>query len=198
MNQILTIIWLKYKMFAHGLHRTERIVDLVIRIFFYFMFASASLAIAFGFGVIIYIMSQSIDKTALLITYYIAFYACFFIGVITPLIFQASSPAFEPSRFLLFPLSHKKLYGFSLFATFFDPVHLFYYPTLLTILLMRAFHYKLPLLSDLVIIICMILFYVIWGNTLVLILQSVLKKRKSKELLMLISMLILIAFSFLP
>jgi hypothetical protein len=153
---------------------------------------------AVGFAVLIYYMAQSHEAQGLVTAYYAICYTCFFFSVISPLFIEAGSQGFEPARFLIFPIRRRRIYEISLAACFTNPEHLFIYPTFLAVCFTGILIHQLSALPALLIVFCIVVFFVVWSNTLILILQSILKKRRAREIVAILSFMILVAFSMLP
>jgi len=198
MEQIFTIIWLRFILLTHKLRSASGLFSFIIQIMFFVFGAMASIAMAVGFGAMTHMMAQSPETKSLLFGYYIIFYTIFFFGVISPLFVGTGSYVFEPSRFLIFPITRKRLYEISMASCFGNPEHLFNYPALLAVFIAAIIINPSSAILVVIIILLISIFYVVWGYTLLLILQSMLKKRKTKEIIAIISFMLLVALSIVP
>lgn len=170
MDQVFTLIWLKFKMMTHKLCHATGIANLVVQIIFLISNAFMSLVIAAVFGGLIYLTGRTAGAPNLLTVSYIMFYTFFFFGVVIPCLSAGGNLAFEPAQFLVYPLSRSRLYLISLAANIFNLEHMLYYPALLTVAIIEIFVFRSGLLLAFMIPFCIALFYIVWNNTLILML----------------------------
>ncbi len=198
MDQVLTIIWLRFKLISYKLRTLSGIANLISTVMLFIAGAGLSLGMAFGFGALTFFASQSADELLLQVSLYVIFYVLLLFGILVPLLLATGNPGFESIRFLQFPISHKKLYGITLSACFGNPEHLFYYPTLITLFSVGFFAFGAKTWIGLIILLFILFFHVVWNHTLVLIFQRIMRKRRMREIVVLIAFMLFIFLSLMP
>ena len=198
MDRLFAIIWLRLKLMRHSMRSASGIINLIAGAAMFMAGAAVSLGMAVGFGILIYLTGRSGEILYLRLSYFVVFYAFFFFGVLFPVMFMMGTTSFAPSRFLIFPMSRRTLYGVMLASCAGNPEHLFYYPALIAVFITGAAARGINLIAASGIFICIFAFFIVCSNALVLVFQSMMKKRKIKEIIAIVSFMLLIALSFIP
>ncbi len=198
MQKLLAIVWLRWKLLIRQAGSTSGIINLITGIMLFALGAIISLGLAAGFGIWIYLSAKTGEIFYLRIAWYIVFYSFFFFGVILPILITQRTIGFEPSRFIVFPISRRMLYGITLSSSFMGSEHLFYYPALIAVFLAGVIIRGDNLLVGGFVCFAFLLFNGAVGNTVLLILQNIMKRRRIREIVLIVSFMIIVALSFIP
>jgi hypothetical protein len=151
-----------------------------------------------GLGIMVHLFASSGDPDKLRTAFLIVFWVAFFFGIFLPLLRGTMNQGFDVSPFVVFPLSRPRLYAINLAATFGGTDHLLYYPTLLATAVAGVLAPGVPAAAGLALIGLCLFFYVAWGHALALLLVSVMRARRIREIVGIVVLLLLIAASFVP
>jgi hypothetical protein len=198
MNRALTIIWLRFTMWLHGLRHATGVMDTVAGGLKALLAGLVAIGLGIAFGGLTYLVVTSDTDEALQIGLHVACYSLAFFAVVLPLLFGGGRANLDLARLAFFPISRASLYRISLASSFASGNHIFWYPSLLGLTLSAVLLPDINRLLGLVLILVTMVLLVVWSNLLLLLLGLVMRRRATKELLGLAAFLILIIASFAP
>ncbi len=198
MQKLAAIVWLRWKLLVRQAGSTSGIINLITGIILFALGAVISLGMAAGFGIWIYLSAQTGEIFYLRIAWYIVFYSFFFFGVLLPLLITQGAIGFEPSRFIVFPISRRMLYGITLSSSFIGSEHLFYYPAFIAVFLAGVLFHGDNLFIGGIVCLAFLFFNVSVGTTIFLFFQNIMKRRRIREIVLIVAFMIIVALSFIP
>lgn len=157
-----------------------------------------ALVLAATFGVLIHIAVRDGDADEIRTAFLITFYAFLFFGVFLPLLTGTMNPGFDASPFRVFPISRAKLYAITLLSSFGNPEHLLYYPALAVVCVTGVLPPGSGVVAGLATILLILLFYAGWGNAFVLFLVTVMRRRRAREILVIVAFMLIVGASLAP
>ncbi len=181
MGKVLAIIQLRYKLAVNGLRGVAAVGDLVSRIIITILGGLFSIGLAVVIGLATHKIVAANDEHALLLLFHAAFLIFLMMAIVIPAARGFLNQGIEVSRFLVFPISHRKLYAVTLGSCGVGSDHLIYYPGLAAMCLAGALPPDRGGLLGLGIVGLLVAAYVIWGHTIALGAQAVMKIRGVKE-----------------
>lgn len=195
MGKILAIIWLRYKLGLNSLRSVAAIGDLASRLILLFLGGLFSIGLALGLGLATHKIVGRNDELALRLLFHAAFLIFLMLAIIIPLARGFLNQGIEVSRFLVFPISYRKLYAVTLGSCSVGSDHLIYYPGLVVMCLAGALPPGRGVFLGLGIVGLLVAAYVIWGHTIALVAQAVMKIRGVKEAAAILGILAILAVS---
>jgi hypothetical protein len=195
-SQIRAIVWLRFKLLMRRARSTTGVLNAISALLLALVGIVLSLGLAVGFGAMIALTSD--DPLAAGLAYAIPLYTFLFFGVVVPVIRGAIEQGFDAKPFLVFPISRVRLYFVTLAAAFGGVEHIFYYPAMLAIAGVTLAVVGLSPLPFLLILLLIVVFYVAWGNTINLILTTVMRGRRVREYIAIIAVTLLLLVSIGP
>jgi hypothetical protein len=157
-----------------------------------------AIGLAIGFGVMTHMLARGRDESMMRLGFMVTFYSFLFFGAILPLVMGVSNQGFDVAPFRLFPIGRPKLYSITLAAYAASPEQLLYYPALVTVTLTGVVFAGVNIPIGLTLIGLLLLFYVAWGNAALLFLAGIMRRRRIREVLVMIAFMFLIAASLVP
>jgi hypothetical protein len=121
-----------------------------------------------------------------------------FLAVVMPLFFGAGRVQVPLHQLLVFPLGRWKLYRVALGASLASGANLFWYPILASVTCVALAFNDVPATYWLMVVALLAACFVIWLNTLLTLVQWILRKRSIRELVVLICLVLLIVVTLLP
>jgi hypothetical protein len=198
MNRLLAVIWLKSRIWWHGMRSRARAADTAVAIIMSFFGAAFSIGLAVGLGVVAYVAFLDGDADAGNVGLQIVFWVMGFLAVALPVFFGLGQPAVPVARLAVFPFSRGSLYWIVLAASLASSFHLLWYPSLLavgiSVLVLHGANAALGCTVLTVFALCL----VVWCNTVLQVVQRLLGRRSMRELAALIGFVLLVAASLLP
>jgi len=180
MDKTLAIIWLRYRLAVNRLRTFAAIGDLISLVAIWTLGGIFSLGLAVGLGLATHKIVAANEETPLTVLFNVAFLIFLVMAILIPIARGFLNPGLEVSRFLMFPISYRKLYAVTLGSSSVGSDHLLYYPGLLAMCLAGALPAGRDGLVGLGIVLLLVASYVIWGHTIALLAQVVLKLRGVK------------------
>jgi hypothetical protein len=157
-----------------------------------------ALGMATGLGLMVHLFVAGGEPDRIRLGFLIVFWVSFFFGIIMPLLVGAMNQGFDAAPFRVFPLSRRRLYAVTLAASLGGSDHMLYYPTMVAVALTGVLLPGVPVLAGVALIVLVPLFLVIWGHALALLLTSVMRTRRAREITGIVALLLLIGVSFVP
>jgi hypothetical protein len=157
-----------------------------------------AIGLAIGFGVMTHMLARGGDESMMRLGFMVTFYSFLFFGAILPLVMGVSNQGFDVAPFRLFPIGRPKLYSITLAAYAASPEQLLYYPALVSVTLTGVVFAGVNIPIGLTLIGLLLLFYVAWGNAALLFLVGIMRRRRIREVLVMIAFMVLIAASLVP
>jgi len=198
MQRLIALIWLRSRMWWHGLRSRATAADTAVAVILAVIGAILSVALAFALSVITHVGLRDDTGDAVHVALLVVFWMLGFLAVVMPLFFGFGQPQVPLRRLLVFPFSHWNLYRISLASSFVGGVNLFWYPVLVAVSIVACVVDGAPpvywLAATMVFAICL----VVWCNTVLIIVQWVLRKRSVRELAVLVGLILVVVVSMLP
>jgi hypothetical protein len=198
MQRLGALVGLRSRMWWHSLRSRATAADSAVAVILAVIAAVLSAALAFALSVIAHVGLRDGDEAAVHVGLLVVFWMLGFLAVVMPLFFGFGQPQVPLRRLLVFPFSHWNLYRISLASSFASGVNLFWYPVLAAVSIVACVVNAAPpvywLVATTVFAICL----VVWCNTLMIILQWVLRKRSVRELAALVGLILVVVVSTLP
>jgi ABC-2 type transport system permease protein len=185
-------------MWWHGLRSRATAADTAVAVILAFIAAMLSIALAFALSVITHVGLSDATEDAVHMALLVVFWVIGFLAVVMPIFFGAGQPQIPLRRLLVFPLSHLALYRISLAASFASGSSLFWYPILAAVTVVAVVLDGTPAFHWLVAIVIFALCLVIWCNTVLLLAQFALRRRRTRELVALVGLVLVVVVSMLP
>jgi ABC-2 type transport system permease protein len=198
MQRLGALVSLRSRMWWHGLRSRATAADTAVAVILVVIAAVLSGALAFALSVITHVGLRDGDEAAVHVGLLVVFWMLGFLAVVMPLFFGFGQPQVPLRRLLVFPFSHWNLYRISLASSFVSGVNLFWYPVLAAVSIVACVVNVAPpaywLVATTVFAVCL----VVWCNTLMIVLQWVLRKRSVRELATLVGLILVVVVSMLP
>ncbi|MCP4657177.1 MAG: hypothetical protein GY856_17350 [bacterium] len=195
MGKIPTIIWLRYKLAVNRLRSVAAVSDLASLLILLILGGLFSIGLAVGLGLTTHKIVEANDEFVLRILFHAAFLIFLMLAIIIPIARGLLNQGIEVSRFLVFPISYRKLYAVTLGSCSVGSDHLIYYPGLIVMCLSGALPPDRSGFLGLGLVGLLVASYVIWGHTIALVAQAVLKIRGVKEAAAILGILAILAAS---
>jgi len=128
----------------------------------------------------------------------IVFWVVAFLAVGLPVILGAAQRGVPLERLLYYPLSRGGLYRISLGASAASGVHVFWYPVLLVLTYVAVVVDRLPAPAWVAVSVVFSVSLIVWCHAVLLLVQRLLRKRRLKELVVLIGLVLLVVASMVP
>jgi hypothetical protein len=158
MSQLLTLFWLRFVIFRNSLTGRREVVSTVLRL----MILAGYLMLSLSAGLILFLIMVKMPQT---VGHWMtnSLGTLFGMLVFLTLVTQATgtSANFDPRRYILFPISFRKLFALNLISAFSEPVMMTLLPAVAGILLGRGVALAQPL-AGLVAFVCA----TVWINAL--------------------------------
>jgi hypothetical protein len=198
MNRALTLIWLRFTMWLHGLRHATGVLDTVAGGLKALLAGMVAIGLGIAFGGLTYLAVMSDNDEAVRVAFPIACYSLAFFAVVLPLLLGGGRLGLDLARLAIFPINHASLYQISLASSFVSSTQIYWYPSLLGLTLSAVILADINRWLGLLLILVTAILLVVWSNLLQLLLGLVMRRRATKELLGLAAFLILIIASFAP
>ncbi len=198
MDRVLAIVRLRPKLLARRLLGKGGTANLLGAIGLFVLGALFALGLAIGFGIMVHQLAKGGDPQNIRIGFLVCFYTFFFFGIVLPIVSGAMDQSFDAAPFLIFPISRLRLFGITLSATLGSPHHLVYLPALLAVLIAGVLFSGVHLVAGVLLLLLVFLFYLSWSNFLSLLLVSMMRGRRAREVVSLLVLGLLIVVAFAP
>jgi hypothetical protein len=185
-------------MWRHGLRSRATRADTAVAVILALLGAAFSLVLSFVLSVVVHAGLGDGSDEAVLMALMVAFWMLGFLAVVMPVFLGAGKPQVPLRRLLVFPISHWNIYRVSLAASLVGGVNLFWYPILASVTVVAVFFNRAPVASWLAIAGVFAVCLVVWCNTVLLLVQFALQRRRTRELAALVGLVILVVASMLP
>ncbi len=196
-GHVLALAWLRYRLAANRLRGAAGIADVLSGVLMTLVLGLFALGLGAGLGAATYVAVQAEDLSKLQGLLHVAFFLCFFFGVLFPVLRGLMERGLDLSRLLTFPLSHTRLYTVHLFSRGVASDHLFYYPALLAMCLAGALVPGPPALGGIAIVLGLVICNVVWGQVIALATHAGLRLRRLKEVVSVLFVLLTVGVSLL-
>ena len=133
MPRLFVLIWLRSRMWWHGLRSRASAADNAVAVILAVIAAVLSVALAFALGWVSHIGLRDGNQDALRVSMLVIFWVFGFLAVAMPVFFGFGRPQVPLSRLVVFPFCHGSLYRLSLAASFASGFNLFCYPILVAV-----------------------------------------------------------------
>jgi len=198
LDRVLAISWLRWRTAMHAMRGGAGILHLVGSVLITLIGGVFSIGMATGFGAMAYFAISRGDSDLLKITWVVLLFSCTFLGIFMPLLFAASGQGIDLRRLLVFPVSRGQLYGISLGSAFLGGEHLFYYPSLLSVSLMGFVLPGKNVIGGLALVMAFIIVVVVWSHSTMTLLQGLMRRRRSREIVVSLIFLVVVLGSMTP
>ncbi len=198
MRQLFALVWLHARIWWNGLRSHATRADTAAAVILTLLGGAFSILLAFVLSVVVRAGLSDGSDEAVQMALMIAFWMLGFLAVIMPVFLGAGKSRSPLRRLLVFPMSHWSIYRVAVTASFVEGVNLFWYPILASVTTVAIFFDHAPASAWLAMTGVFALCLVVWCNTLLLLVQHALQRRKTRELAALVGFVVLVAASMLP
>lgn len=198
MNRILTIAWVRYKLMVNSLRSRQGILNLISILVLTLIWSLVALGMAVVTGIFLFQSERKGDGETIMLMYLIILYSSMILGMILPFFIERGQSGFSISRLLVFPMRKNELFLISLGATSVSFEHLIYYPMLISFALSGFILPGRNILWGGVFILSSWTSFIVWGHALSLGLEAVVRDRKKREVLALLTFAVIILAAFSP
>jgi hypothetical protein len=197
MDRALTLVWLRFRMWLHGLRSAAGVSNLAAAVLMTVLVAIGSIGLTLALSALLFLAGTADDPDALRVSLNIALYTVLFFAVLMPPFVGAGRSGFQLAPLAVFPISIGALYRVSLAASLVSAHHLFWYPALVGVFLVVLWFGFIPF-AGVVVLLVLAAVLVVWGNTTLQLAHVLTRRRSVKELLAVTAFLILIGASVIP
>jgi hypothetical protein len=199
MGQVLTLCWLRYRIWVNGLRLVAGVANTAAAVLKSVVAAIGALALGVLFAVTSYLLVMAPDDSeGLGFGMMAAFYTMTFFAILVPLLLGAARAGLDLSRLAVFPISRARLYRISLAATLVSGTHLFWYPMLLGVTVSVVLLPAVNRMLGLALVGSILVVLVTWSHLLLLLLGMVLRRRVTREAVILVAFLVFLVASVSP
>ncbi len=198
MKQLRAIIWMRWRMMAHSLRKGSGVVNLIGQILGGLLWGTIALGAAALVSALIHEALAEARNDYLFYSFTMAFVFATVCGFFLPHMMETSRTSMDVSRLLVFPISGRRLFLISQAANIGAFEHLLYFPSLVGVLVFGVSRCGSGLLSGLGIVVSMWIFVLVWSHTLGLLLQTIMRKRRNREIVAIITVVVLILVIYGP
>jgi ABC-2 type transport system permease protein len=198
MDQILAVIAVRFQLLRNTLrHKTSGWESLASG-----LTILGALVLSFGVATVVGLLVRSSatseDPGDLRLGLMAAFWICTGFGIMMPLILSTGASAVDVTRLRTFPITRRKLGLMTWVSAFFGIDHLFYYPSLLA-----AFAFGVAARDSIsglqvILFLAVPVIIVTWSMALVSLVQGLLRTRRSKEVVSLVALILIVSASMAP
>jgi len=197
-GQLLAIVWLRFKLLARSARGETGTLNLVVALVTGLFGVVIACGLAAGFGALAFYSARTGDLPGIRAAYLVIFYSFAFFGLVLPVLTGAMGHGFDAASLRVYPISRARLFLIGLAAGGASAEHLIYYPALAAVYGAGVLAGGAdPLLGTLALLL-LLLFYVTWGNVLTLGLVSLMRRRRAREIVILVGLIAIIAATVLP
>ena len=157
-----------------------------------------SVALAIVLAALLHIGLRGGDAEAQQVALVIVFWMLAFLAVVMPLLFARGRNGISDRRLLQYPFGQGQLYRLSLAGSLVSGGHLFWYPTVAAASVVAVFVDGLPVTSWCALTAVFSVCLLVWCHTVLLVVTRVLRRRRIRELVALIGLVLVVAASMLP
>jgi len=197
-DRVLAIAWLRYRLVTRKLRGPGGTLNAIAVALLGVLGVGFAIASAVGLTLLVHVFVNSGDVAKIRVGFMIVAYLCFFVGVLLPLLRGAMDQGFDASPFVIFPISRMRLYGVTLVAAALGSDHLLYYSILVGVTITGVLLPGVAPIAGVALVGMLALFFVTWGNVVTLLLVSVMRARRVREIAAIVALLIVISASFAP
>jgi hypothetical protein len=197
-DRVLAIAGLRLKLLARQSRGGSAAVRIIAAALAALLAGFIALALAAVFGLATYHFVRDGDPASIRGVFLLVFYSCFFLGVALPTVIGATGKGFDAAPFRVFPISRARLYAITLLGYGASGEHLLYYPALLTVCVTGILLPQVNPAAGLAAMLLALLFYVAWGNAIVLFLVGLMRRRRLREVLAIVTFVLLFGASMAP
>jgi hypothetical protein len=198
MGRLKILVWLRFKLWWNGLRSGAKAVDTAVSVILTFLGGAVSLALAGGLGVVTHIALRDVEGDVHTVGLLIVFWFLAFAAVVLPIFFGMGQPAVPIKRLAVFPFATFGLYRLSLAASGASANHVFWYPMLVAVSFTAIVIDGVPAVLWVAVVIALSVCYVVWCNTILLVIQRVLSGRNVREVAALVGLVLLVTVSMIP
>ncbi|MBU2502004.1 hypothetical protein KJ682_11805 [bacterium] len=197
MNRMLAIAWLRYRLMLNRLRRREGVWNLVGGVLLGLLWGAAALGAAVAVGFLMKAALAGGDQDMLFKLQFGALLAAMLAGVWLPLIIERGQAGPVTSRLLNFPVTGGELFWMSQAALALSVDHLLYYPLMIAVAL-GVFLGPGPAWLGMLVLVSLWLCILVWAHAVGLTLEAMLRGRRSREIVGVLTVVIIIAMGMGP
>jgi ABC-2 type transport system permease protein len=198
LSQVLAISWLRGRLAIHSLRSSGGLFQLAGSLVIALIGAVSSIGMAIGFAAMAYFAVSAGDADFLRVTWLVVLCSCSFFGLFMPLMFAASGEGIDLRRLLTFPLTRGQLHGMSLASAFLGGEQIFYYPALFLVTLVSVVFSGRDVFGGVALVSTFVFVVVAWSHAVITGLQGLMRRRRSRELVVSLIFLVVILGGLLP
>jgi len=185
-------------MWWHGLRSRTTAADTAVAVILAVVAAILSGALAVALSFITHVGLRDGTEDAVRVATLVVFWMLGFLAVVMPVFFGFGQPQVPLRRLLVFPFSRWSLYRISLASSFVSGVNLFWYPVLVAVSFVAVIVNGAPPVYWCAAVLVFAVCLVVWCNTVLIIVQWVLRKRSVREVVVLVGLVLVVVVSMLP
>jgi hypothetical protein len=197
-DRILAIAGLRMTLLARKSRGTAGVVRVLVAALTYLLGSIVAFGLGIGLGVMTWLAARDGDPRSVRVAFLVAFYTASFFALVMPVFTGAMNPGFDVSPLRVFPISKRRLYAITLGAGALNTEHLLYYPSIAAVFLAGIVLPGADAALGFAIVAAFLLFLVGWGNTIALALMGLMRSRRSREIVGITVLGLLIAVSVIP
>jgi len=195
---IHTILWMKLRLTLNRSRTAAGAMNTIMGLILTGFMAFIVLLLALLAGLLTYGAARGGDADMLYIIFNIVLGSSLGIALFLPILLSSGEVDLDPRKFLVFPVSHKKLFGLLLFSSVGEIQHLFYLPILMAVYLTGFLLQVRASLSAALILVLFTVFTFSWAMAFSLFLQGVLRHRRIREIFVVFVAFLFLTLCFLP
>ena len=197
-DRFLALVWLRFRLWWNGLRSQAKAADTAAAVVIVMLGGAFSVGVAVGLSAVAHLVLSDGDAEARRVGLNVVMWVLGLIAVVVPTILSVGQPSVPLGRLAVFPFSRWTLYKISLAASFAIGVHFFWYPIILAVSATVIFFRDVPAVPWLVIVSVFVVCQVVWCYTGLLFVQRLLRRRRVRELAVLVGLVLVVTVSFLP
>lgn len=197
MNRMLAIAWLRYRLMLNRLRRREGVWNLIGGVLLGLLWGAAALGGAVAVGFLMKAALVSGDQDLLFKLQFGTLLAAMLAGVWLPLIIERGQGGPVTSRLLNFPVTGGELFWMSQAALALSVDHLLYYPVMIAVALAVILGPG-PAWLGLMALVSLWLCILAWGHAVGLALEAMLRGRRSREIVGVLTVVVIITMGMGP
>jgi hypothetical protein len=197
-DRLRALVWLKRRLWWNGLRSRAKVVDTVVAVILAVFGAVLSLLLAVGLSVVTHLALRDGEPHAAWVGLLLVFWTLGLLAIVIPVFFGLGEQAVPLSRLAVFPFSRRGLYRISLGGSFASGVHFFWYPILLAVSFTAIVIDGAPAMLWCTVVAAFAVSLVVWCHTTLQLVQRALGRRKIRELVVLVGLVLVVTASMLP
>jgi len=194
--RLTTLIWLRLTLMRRSVRRGS-VADAVVGVVLAVLGVAVAIGLAFSMGALA-TRSLTGGEDVLRVAHLIECYVLALLAIVVPVIVGRGSQSVKVSKLAFFPVSRRSLYALNLLSGATSGAHLLWYPALVAVTVNGVLRAPVNQLLGLLILLLLACLLVVWGQTVLLLLEALMRQRSVKELVIIVGVVVLVGLSLLP